>query len=79
MECRHRHTGIENRKLPPHPICNECRALSVGPKESDFWICHECGGLNLYAARKSKVYGGPRDFEVYPIYLKMAVHMAGRR
>lgn len=62
--CSHGQIGIQ-LDAAPHPMCDECRSLSL-PRSSDEWICCVCGGKNPYASmRRPKKYR-PDHSDVIP-------------
>jgi hypothetical protein len=72
--CSHNHTGIRIPGLAPHVCCDECEALSLSPKQSDFFICHLCGGLQRRASARTvkKDYRHRSSPESdFPIHLRM--------
>ena len=79
--CFHRHTGLRLNEVP-HPICDECVALSLPAHLSDSFICCRCGGLQLRdpANKPVKNYRrGSSECDIFPIHLRQVCHVAGTR
>ena len=51
-------TGVTLGRRCLHEFCAECQFRSLPPRDSDYWICCFCNGLNLYnpAKRRARLY-----------------------